>query len=151
MIDPKIIKERPEIIRKMLSDRHVSFDLDLMLSLDSKRREMITKTDDLRKLKNNMGGDIAAKKKSGQNAESLITEMQKVSQELQKLESDQVKTEQEFDKLVMTLPNLIHESVPIGIDDSANVVIKNWGVVPKFDFVIKDHIDISREIGRAHV
>ncbi len=147
MIDPKIIKERPEIIRKMLSDRHVSFDLDLMLSLDSKRREMITKTDDLRKLKNKMGGDIAAKKKSGQNAESLITEMQKVSQELQKLESDQVKTEQEFDKLVMTLPNLIHESVPIGIDDSANVVIKSWGVVPKFDFVIKDHIDISRELG----
>lgn len=147
MLDPKLVKEKPEIIRKMLSDRHVQFDFDLLISLDAKRRELIVKTDELRKLKNKMGLDVAAKKKSGQSADAVITEMQKVTQELQTLESDQIKTGADYDKLAMTMPNLVHESVPIGADDSANVMIRSWGTTPKFDFKIKDHIDISQELG----
>jgi seryl-tRNA synthetase len=147
MLDPKIIKEKPEIIRKMLSDRHVQFDLDLLVSLDSKRRELIIKTDELRKQKNKVAAEIASKKKTGQNADSVIAEMQKVSQELQSLESEQIKTESDYSRLAMTLPNLIHESVPIGADESANVVVRSWGTIPKFDFKIKDHIDISQGLG----
>ena len=125
MLDPKLVKEKPEIIRKMLSDRHVQFDFDLLISLDAKRRELIVKTDELRKLKNKMGLDVAAKKKSGQSADAVITEMQKVTQELQTLESDQIKTGADYDKLAMTMPNLVHESVPIGTDDSANDTIRS--------------------------
>ncbi|MEM2160816.1 MAG: serine--tRNA ligase, partial [Candidatus Nitrosotenuis sp.] len=147
MLDPKIIKEKPEIIRKMLSDRHVQFDLDLLVSLDSKRRELIIKTDELRKQKNKVAAEIASKKKTGQNADSVIAEMQKVSQGLQSLESEQIKTESDYSRLAMTLPNLIHESVPIGADESANVVVRSWGTIPKFDFKIKDHIDISQGLG----
>jgi seryl-tRNA synthetase len=147
MLDPKIIKEKPEIIRKMLSDRHVQFDLDLLISLDGKRRELITKTDELRKQKNKVAMEIASKKKTGQNADAVIAEMQKVSQDLQVLEAEQIKTESEYSRLNMTMPNLVHESVPIGIDDSANVVVRSWGRIPKFDFKIKDHIDISESLG----
>ncbi|WP_100183558.1 serine--tRNA ligase [Candidatus Nitrosotenuis aquarius] len=147
MLDPKLVKEKPEIIRKMLSDRHVQFDLDLLISLDSKRRELIIKTDELRKQKNKVAMEIASKKKSGQDADTSIAEMQKVSQELQKLEADQIKTESEYNRLNMTMPNLVHESVPIGADDSANVVVRSWGSIPKFDYKIKDHIDISQSLG----
>lgn len=147
MLDPKIIKEKPEIIRKMLSDRHVQFDLDLLISLDGKRRELITKTDELRKQKNKVAMEIASKKKTGQNTDAAISEMQKVSEDLQALEADQIKTESEYNKLNMTMPNLVHESVPIGVDDSANVVVRSWGTIPKFDFKIKDHIDISESLG----
>ncbi len=147
MLDPKLIKEKPEIIRKMLSDRHVEFDFDSLISLDNKRRELIVKTDELRKLKNKMGLDVAAKKKAGQSAESVILEMQKISQELQTLEAEQIKTGADYDRLAMTMPNLVHESVPIGADDSANVIVRSWGAIPKFDFKIKDHIDISQDLG----
>jgi seryl-tRNA synthetase len=147
MLDPKLIKEKPEIIRKMLSDRHVEFDFDSLISLDNKRRELIVKTDELRKLKNKMGLDVAAKKKVGQSAESVILEMQKISHELQTLEAEQIKTGADYDRLSMTMPNLVHESVPTGADDSANVIVRSWGAIPKFDFKIKDHIDISQDLG----
>ena len=147
MLDPKLVKEKPEIIRKMLADRNVNFDLDLLISLDGRRRELMSKTDELRKQKNQVSIEIATKKKSGQNADSSIIQMQKVSQELQLLEAEQIKTESEFNRLNMTMPNLIHESVPIGQDDSANIELRNWGSIPKFDYKIKDHIDISQDLG----
>src|SRR5574338_440368 len=143
MLDPKLIKEKPELIRKMLKDRHVEFDLDGLVSLDGKRRDLIIKTDEIRKKKNQMAAEIASKKKAGQNADAVISQMQTVSQELQSLEAEQIKVGADYDRLSMTMPNLVHESVPVGADDSANVQVRTWGQAPKFDFTIKDHIDIS--------
>ena len=144
MLDPKILKEKPELIRKMLRDRNVEFDLDSLVSLDSKRRELIIKTDELRKKKNTVSLEIASRKKAGQDAASSISLMQQVSQELSALESEQLRVDSDFNKLALSIPNLIHESVPVGPDDSANKEIRRWGQVPKFDFKIKDHIDISQ-------
>lgn len=147
MLDPKLIKEKPEIIRKMLSDRHVQFDLDGLVNADSKRRELIIKTDELRKQKNQVAAEIATKKKAGQNADDVIAKMQTVSQQLQALEAEQIKTESDYNKLAMTMPNLIHESVPLGADDTSNIQVKTWGVIPKFEFKIKDHIDMAQDLG----
>ncbi|MCG3780322.1 MAG: Serine--tRNA ligase [Nitrosopumilus sp.] len=72
--------------------------------------------------------------------------MKNISNELSKLESEQVDIEKKYLKLASTIPNLIHDSVPIGVDDSANKEIKKWGNIPKFDFKIKDHIDISQDL-----
>ncbi|WP_042683565.1 serine--tRNA ligase [Candidatus Nitrosotenuis chungbukensis] len=146
MLDPKTIKEKPELIRKMLRDRNSDFDLDSLVSLDSKRREMIVKTDELRKKKNTVSIEIAQKKKSGQDASAAIAQMQQVSQELISLEEDQKKTESNYEKLILTIPNLVHESVPIGPDDAANLEIRKFGTIPQFDFQAKDHIDISQSL-----
>ena len=147
MLDPKLIKEKPEMIRKMLSDRHVQFDLDGFVNADSKRRELIIKTDELRKQKNQVAAEIATKKKAGQNADDVIAKMQTVSQQLQTLEAEQIKTESDYNKLAMTMPNLIHESVPHGADDTANIQVRTWGAIPKFEFKIKDHIDMAQDLG----
>jgi seryl-tRNA synthetase len=146
MLDPKIIKEKPELIRKMLKDRNSDFDLDSLVSLDSKRREMIIKTDELRKKKNTVSLEIAQKKKSGQDASSAIAQMQQASQELAALEEKQKKTEADYELLILTIPNLVHESVPIGPDETANVEIRKFGLIPKFDYPVKDHIDISQNL-----
>jgi seryl-tRNA synthetase len=146
MLDPKLLKEKPEIIRKMLKDRQVTFDLDALISLDAKRREMIIKTDDLRKKKNTVSIDIASKKKAGQDASSAISQMQQVSSELAKLESEQLKVESDYARLAFSIPNLVHESVPIGPDETANQEVRKWGKVPSFDYTIKDHIDISQSL-----
>jgi len=145
MLDMKMIRENPENIRKMLKDRDVQFDLDLLLDLDKKRREMIISTDELRKKKNEMSVKISEAKKTGSEVTPIIQEMQLVSQELTKLEEVQHETELEYSKLALTIPNVLHESVPCG-DDSANKEIRKWGTIPQFDFEVKDHIDISENL-----
>ena len=145
MLDMKMIRENPENIRNMLKDRSVQFDLNLLLDLDKKRREMIITTDELRKKKNEMSIKISDTKKVDGDATSIIQEMQSVSAELTKLEEVQHMTELEYSKLALTIPNLLDESVPRG-DISANKEIRKWGDIPKFDFEVKDHIDICENL-----
>ena len=145
MLDMKMIRENLENIRNMLKYRDVKFDLDLLLELDKKRREMIITTDELRKKKNEMSIKISETKKAGSDATSIIQEMQSVSAELTKLEEVQQKTELEYTKLALTIPNLLDKSVPQG-DSTANKEIRKWGDIPNFDFEVKDHIDISENL-----
>ena len=146
MLDPKLIKEKPEVIKNMLKARSVEFDLEGLIDSDQKRREFITKTDELRKKKNQVALNISEKKKKGEDISSILAEMKSVSDELSKLEVDQNNIEKKYLKLATSIPNLIHESVPIGEDDESNKEIKKWGNIPEFDFKIKDHIDISEDL-----
>ena len=145
MLDPKILRDESEKIRSMLKARSVDFDLDSLVDADKKRREYIIKTDELRQKKNQVALQISQKKKAGEDATAILEEMKKVSGELSELETAQQKIEETYAKLVYTVPNLIHESVPIGEDEKANQEIRSWGNAPKFDFQIKDHIDLSYE------
>jgi seryl-tRNA synthetase len=147
MLDPKLIKEKSQVIRDMLKARNVDFDLDTLIEFDKRRREFIIKTDELRKKKNQMALEISQKKKVGEDATSILTEMKNLSIELTKIESGQESIEKKYSRLALTIPNLIHDSVPIGIDESANKEIRKWGEIPKFDFKINDHIDISENLG----
>ena len=116
MLNMKTVRQNPEKIRKMLKDRMVEFDLDLLLQLDEKRRELIINTDRLRNKKNEMSIKISDVKKANKDASSQIQEMQSAGQELAKLEEIQHKTEADYEKLAFSIPNLLHESVPIGPD-----------------------------------
>jgi len=146
MLDPKLIKEKPEMIKNMLKARSVEFDLEGLIDSDQKRREFIIKTDELRKKKNQVALTISEKKKGGEDISAILAEMKNVSEELTKLELEQNNIEKKYLKLASSIPNLIHESVPIGEDDESNQEIKKWGNIPKFDFKIKDHIDISEDL-----
>jgi seryl-tRNA synthetase len=147
VLDPKMIKENPELLQKMLKERNVDFDLDGLVDSDKKRREFILRTDELRKKKNKVALEIAQKKKAGEDTTEILKEMKQVSEELSRLESSQLEIEKKYKGLALSIPNLIHESVPIGLDDSTNKEIKKWGKIPEFDFKINDHIDISDNLG----
>ena len=146
MLDPKLIKEKSQMIRDMLKSRSVDFDLDGLIESDQRRRELIIKTDELRKKKNQLALQISQKKKSGEEISPVLTKMKGVSEDLGKLESEQEGIEKIYSRLALTIPNLIHESVPIGIDETANKEIRKWGEIPNFDFKINDHIDISENL-----
>ena len=147
MLDPKLIKEKPQVIEDMLKARCVTFDLDMLIESDQKRREFIIKTDELRKKKNKVGLEIAQKKKSGKDASSMLAEMKDISMQLAGFESVHEDIKKRYSKLALTVPNLIDRTVPIGADESANKEIKKWGNIPSFDFEVKDHIDISENLG----
>ncbi len=146
MLDPKLIKEKPQIILDMLKARDVDFDLDALIEFDQKRREFIIKTDELRKKKNQVALEISQKKKVSEDTSSILADMKNVSDKLTKLESEQETIENTYSKLALTIPNLVHKSVPVGVDESTNKEIRKWGSIPNFDFKIRDHIDISENL-----
>ena len=146
MLDPKIIRDEPEMIRKMLKNRAVDFNFDEMLELDKKRRDLIQETDELRKKRNQMSIAIGQAKKSNEDASSLISDMEKISKDLDEHEQLEKTVESDYTNLAFSIPNIIHESVPIGNDESANVELRRWGEIPKFDFKISDHIDLGQNL-----
>ncbi|MDH3340861.1 MAG: serine--tRNA ligase [Nitrosopumilus sp.] len=146
MLDPKLIKENPQIIQDMLKARSVEFDLEGLIESDQKRREFIIKTDELRKKKNQVALEISQKKKKGEDTSSILNEMKNVSSKLSELELEQENIEKSYLKLALTIPNLVHKSVPVGVDESSNIEIRKWGNLPNFDFRINDHIDISKKL-----
>jgi len=143
MLNPKIIRENPDKIRQMLKDRVVEYKLDELINADKKRRELIIKTDELRKKRNEFSIEFGKKSKAGENTTDLINKMANSLQELEKFEKDQKEVEDNYAKLACTIPNLIHESVPIGADATSNKEIRKWGIIPKFDFQIQDHVNLS--------
>lgn len=145
MLDPSIIRDKPDKIRQMLTDRNIEFDLQKLITADKRRRELIQTVGDLRKEKNQIALDISERKKSGQDTSDHITKLQKLNQELDRIEKEEVANNKTYNTLVYAIPNLIHESVPIGADDTANMEIKKWGK-PRTDKPA-DHVDMAVNSG----
>lgn len=146
MLDPRILREDPGRVEKMLHDRNVDFDLDELIKTDAKRRELIAKTDQIRSEKNKLALQVSEKKKSGQDPDTILAQLQDMSQEIARLQKAQEDTQATYQRLAFTIPNLIDKSVPIG-NDTANVEVKKAGKIPQHDFVTRDHIDISERLG----
>ena len=143
MLDPKIIRDEPEKIKEMLKDRAVEFDLEKMLELNKVRKDMMQQTDELKQKRNQMSMKIATEKKAGNDASELLQEMSQISSKLDDMENQRKTIEEDYHKLSFSIPNMIHDSVPKGPDESFNKQVRMWGDVPKFDFEVKDHIDLG--------
>ena len=146
MLDPKLIRDQPEKVRKMIRDRAVKFDFDNMIELDKKRRDLIKETDELRKKRNQMSISIAKAKKSNEDISTLLNDMGKISKDLDDLEQSQKSIQSSYTTLAFSIPNMIHESVPIGPDESSNLEIRKWGAIPNFDFDVKGHEEIAEKL-----
>jgi seryl-tRNA synthetase len=144
MLDPRILKENPEAVRQMLKKRNMTdFPLDELIVLHRLRGDIIIKTQQLRRQKNLLSEAIAIKKKSKQDASFELAEMKQVSALLDKTESEAIQIEEKFNLLMKALPNLLHETVPIGKDEHDNKIVRQNGSIIKPNFSPKDHIDIA--------
>jgi seryl-tRNA synthetase len=145
VLDPRILKENPEAVREMLKKRNMTdFPLNELIMLHKLRGDYIVKTQQLRRQKNLLSETIASKKKSKQDDASFeLDEMKQVSTLLDQMESEAIRIEGKFNHLMMTLPNLLDETVPVGKDEHDNVVIRQNGSIIRPNFSPKDHIDIS--------
>ena len=143
MLDPKIIRDKPELIKEMLKDRAIDFDLEKMLELNKVRKEMMQQSDELKQKRNQMSTKIATEKKAGNDASELLQQMSQISTELDDMENQRKTTEVDYQKLSFSIPNMIHDSVPRGVDGTFNKQVRTWGDIPKFDFEVKDHIDLG--------
>lgn len=147
MIDPRILKENPQIIRDMLEKRNVEFPLKDIVDLDKKRRDLIVKTQELRHRKNVLSKQISDKKKEKQHISNELLEMKEIGSELRNLDLQMSVTETKFNELIFSVPNLLDESVPIGKNSEDNVLVKVFGDIKKKNFRYQDHVDLSNSLG----
>lgn len=143
MIDPYIIRERPDDIRRMLQYRAVDYDLDELILCEQERRRYIADTDKLRQERNDCGKTISELKKSREDATDVINHMKRVSAELRAQESMQTANEEKYQRLIRAMPNMIHDTVPLGPDDTTNVEINRWGLT---DSKLKNHVDVAGDL-----
>jgi seryl-tRNA synthetase len=148
MLDTKLLRDNPNIIKSMLNKRGVNFPLDRLISLDKKRRQLITELQDCNHRKNMLAQSIAQKKKGSKNINPIdneLNEMKKLAVKLSQLEKERNETQIKYQNLMMSIPNILHDSVPVGSSEDENVVIREYGKARPI-VTPRDHIEISTSL-----
>jgi seryl-tRNA synthetase len=146
MIDPKILKERPQLLKDMLRRRKIDFPLDELIELDKKRRQLISGRQDIRHRKNVISEQISNKKKKKLDVSAELNQMKAIGLEMNRSDKALSTTEDKFNQLMLSIPNLLADSVPDGNDSNDNVVLRTVGGVSKKNFNYLDHVDLCTSL-----
>lgn len=147
LLDLKRIRDDPAAARAALARIGADSDLDQLLRLDARRRELLPEVEELRAERNAASEAIGLAKREGRDADAEITRMQDVAGRIKSLEAELAEAEAERDRLAFTLPNPPHPDAPDGETDEDAVVLREVGERPSFDFEVRDHLEIGRALG----
>ncbi len=148
MLELRFIRENLELVTEKMRYRGMSTAaLENFAVLDRERRTLLTEAEGLRNHRKTASQEIGALKKAGQDAEAKMAEMRQVGDRIKELESRLGEIEAQLHDIVLEIPNLCHDTTPFGKDDSDNVEVRKWGVVPKFDFAPKPHFELGEALG----
>lgn len=148
MLDIKMIRQNVAMVKEKLATRNVDeAKINEFVALDEKRRAELVKVEELKKLRNDVSGEIAQLKRNKENADDKIAQMKKVGEEIKALDEQIAKIDEELTAIATTLPNLPHESTPIGKDEDDNVEVRRHGTAREFDFEAKPHWEIAENLG----
>lgn len=148
MLDVKLLRAEWEKLEKGLGDRGVSMELVADFPrLDEKRRSLIMETEQLKNRRNTVSQEVAKLKKSGGDAEALILEMREVGDRIKEIDDELRVLEEQVNGLLLAIPNLPHESVPVGASEDDNVEVRRVGEPTAFAFEPKAHYDVAAELG----
>ncbi|MBI2077240.1 MAG: serine--tRNA ligase [Euryarchaeota archaeon] len=152
MLDVQLFRERPDTVRESLRRRGMDpSPVDEVVDLDRRWRQARKQLDELRARRNKVSVEVANAKKQGREAGPLIEEMQRAAKDMEALERHSADFEAQRNALLWRLPNLMHESVPVGKDDSQNVPIKTVGEPTKHAFAAKSHVDLLSSLDIADI
>ncbi|MBV7392212.1 serine--tRNA ligase [Enterococcus sp. ALS3] len=147
MLDVKMIRNNVEEVKEKLATRGVEADvLTRFIDLDEKRRELLVKTEELKKYRNDVSNEIANLKREKQNADEKIAEMQEVGVKIKDFDEEVATIDAQLTEIATTLPNLPHADVPIGEDEDANVENRRWGKRTTFEFEPKPHYEVAEAL-----
>lgn len=146
MINLKLLKENPEIIRQAVRNRSENLDLDEIIELDKQRRLGITKIQNQKKERNEISEKVGKLKQQGKNPQELMKKARDLSSAIKDLEKNQREIEDRFTKAVQWIPNIPHESVPIGKGSEENQFIRGLKNPPKTDFNVLTHWEIAEAL-----
>lgn len=146
MLDIKFVVENKEFVKEQLSHRGGEYPVDKAVDLELKRRAILGEVEVLKAKRNADSEKIAQMKRAKEDASSIIAEMQKLGEEIKLLDSRLSEVEQELRSTMLSIPNIPHKTLPIGKDDSANVVVRKHGEPTKFDFEPKPHWELGEAL-----
>jgi len=149
MLDIKLIRENPEKVKQGIENKNEKSRVDELLELDKHRRDLILHADELKSKRNTVSQQVGQMKKAGQDATEIIAEMKRVGDEISELDGKLRNIEEEIDTILRYIPNLPHESVPVGKSAEENVEVKRWlpeGFKFENDFKPLDHVELGKKL-----
>lgn len=146
MLDMRFIRENPEIVEESMKKRDMESPIEHFQELDDERRDLLYEAEQLKHKRNVNSDKIGELKRNGEDASDLIAEMQDVSARIKELDQKIAEVEEKLNDLLLAIPNIPHESVPVGSDEDDNKEIRKWGEPRKFDFEYKAHWDIGEDL-----
>jgi seryl-tRNA synthetase len=147
MLDIKRLRSNFEEVKAKLASRNEDISgLDSFEQIDGRRREAITKNEKLKSERNQVSQEVARKKKAKEDAEQLILNMRQVGEQIKELDEEIRQLDEQLSQILLSLPNIPHESTPIGTTEEENIPVRHWGDVPQFTFEPTAHWDIAQNL-----
>ena len=146
MLDIKFVRDNLETVKTMLKNRNNPLSLDGFIELEKKRRDILSETEQLKGKRNTVSKQIGAMKKAGEDTSAISAEMREVGNKISELDNDLRDVETKLRDILLHIPNIPKDDVPIGKDDSENPEVRRWGEPRKFDFEPKAHWDIGENL-----
>lgn len=146
MLDIKLIRSNPELVKKALARRHSNIDIEPLLELDKKRREVIFEVETLKAKQNEVSKQIPQLKKEGKDTTQVFADMKEISNKIKELDTQVTEIDAKIQQMVLSIPNIPNEQVPDGEDDSANIELRKNGTPREFEFEPKAHWDLGENL-----
>ncbi|VAW50330.1 Seryl-tRNA synthetase [hydrothermal vent metagenome] len=143
MLDPKLIRSDLNNVAEQLKKRNFDLDVTALEYLESKRKACQVETENLQSERNTKSKSIGKAKAAGEDIQPLLDEVAGLGEKLDAAKAELTNIQQQMDSILMGIPNLLHDSVPVGKDEDENVEIRKWGEPKSFDFEVKDHVDLG--------
>ena len=147
MLDVQLLRTRLDFVAERLATRGMNLDVAAFQALEDERKTRQTRTQDLQARRNALSKQVGQLKSKGEDASAVLAEVAGIGDELKANEAALAELLERFNAFVAGLPNLPHDSVPVGKSEEDNVEVSRWGVVPSFDFEVRDHVDIGSRLG----
>jgi seryl-tRNA synthetase len=148
MLDPKLLRSDPAAVAANLARRGFKLDTERLAALEDSRKKAQIRADELRNERNVHAKSVGKAKAQGQDIAPLLKQVESLGVELAKADTELVRVQEEFDQFVLGIPNLLHESVPDGRDETANVEVRRWGEPRRFEFRPVDHVELGEKLGQ---
>ena len=146
MLDLKFVRSNPDLVAEALQKRGGKISMDAFLSLEEERRSILARVEEMKARRNAVSKEIGVMKKSGQDASAIMAEMRTLGDEIAALDARLREVEEALTEHLMSIPNIPHPSVPVGVDDSDNVEQRRFGTPPVFDFEPLNHWDVGTNL-----
>lgn len=147
MLDMKFVRDNPELVIEAVKKRNGELNLDEFLALDKERREVTQSAEALKMERNSASKEIGMMKKNGENADEKMAEVRAIGDKISAMDERLREVEQRLKEILLTIPNIPADDVPLGKSDEDNPVIRTWGEPTEFDFKPKSHWDIGEDLG----
>ena len=147
MLDPKLIRNDLDTVALKLKDRGFILDVSRLNTLEEQRKELQTKLQDLQNERNVKSKAVGHAKAAGQNADEIMQQVKEIAETLKTTEEKFAQVQTELNDYLATIPNIPHESVPIGKSEADNKIVREWGKPSQFSFTPKDHVDLGAKLG----